>query len=222
MLDLVQGYWWSNSWSGFGNWSWSGYGNQTNYWPKYGNSSWSWNWGRNSTSMSPYVAPQSNATATNASAPASTTPGPDSLNTAKHRVLVRTFFKDIVPRQAQLINVVMEDTLVNYTAVGTANRNLRTSRELQTFCKTYCNDPKYGCKYCKLNDVTVGADCNNYCHRRESEAASSLPGNDVLATTYVNNRNLFTPQQDGTCAELLATIVSAIADAQLSQFCTRR
>jgi hypothetical protein len=150
--------------------------------------------------------------------PAPLTPGFSPSSIADHRVLVRTFFKDIAPDQAEVINDVMEDILEDYTAVGTVNRNLRASRELQTFCRTYCNSPKYGCKWCKVNDSTVGADCNNYCRRRESEAASSLPGKDVLATTYVNNRNLFTPEQDATCAELLAIIVSAVSDAPLSLF----
>jgi hypothetical protein len=131
------------------------------------------------------------------------------------------FFKDIAPDQAQVINTVMEDTLDHGTAIGTANRNLRASRKIQTYCKTYCNDPKYGCKYCKLNDVTVGANCTNYCHRRESEAASSLPGQDVLATSYVSNLNFFTPEQEAICAELLATIVSVIADSPYLRFCLR-
>jgi hypothetical protein len=137
------------------------------------------------------------------------------LNTTDHRVLVRTFFKEIEPNQAEVIDVVMEDTLDNYTATGTVSRKLRASRELQTFCRTYCNDPRYGCKWCKLNDIAFGTNCNNYCRRRESEAASSLPGSDVLATSYVSNPNFFTPEQDATCAELLATIVSVMTAAPL-------
>lgn len=135
-------------------------------------------------------------------------PGFSPPSTANHRVLVRTFYEEMTPAQAQGINFVLEETLEDFTMVVPSVRKLRASRDLQSFCRAHCNDPRYGCKWCKVNDVYSGADCNRYCRRREAEGVNLLPGNDALATGYVSNRNQFTPEQDETCAKLLASIVS--------------
>jgi hypothetical protein len=93
-------------------------------------------------------------------------------------------------------------------------RNLRvTDRQLQTWCSYYC--PKYGCSWCKTNDIFFGVDCSNFCRRREEEEEEQEeeehPNDRELQTdglaSFISDRNKFTAAQDATCAAMLAAMV---------------
>jgi hypothetical protein len=102
--------------------------------------------------------------------------GSSSQNIENFHVVVRTFFdEDMDPNKAAIVNSEVEQELASYTGgiTGSGDRNLRApSRDLQGFCKSHCNDKKYGCKWCKINDIFAGVDCTNHCRRRETEQDS--------------------------------------------------
>jgi hypothetical protein len=143
-----------------------------------------------------------------------TVPTARSQNITEFHVVVRTFFdEDMDPDKAAIINSELEQELASYTGgtTGSDNRNLRAySRDLQGFCRRHCNDRRYGCKWCKINDIFAGVDCSDYCRRRETEheLRELLPVVDELESQYLSNRNRFTVIQDDECAAFLSSLVS--------------
>jgi hypothetical protein len=120
--------------------------------------------------------------------------------------------------QIETINAEVEQELNEYvttTREGERRRQLRTkaSRGLQGFCQKYCYDVRYGCRYCKLNDVFAGADCTNFCRRRDEERKEMSSRNlleDELDKSYSSDLESFNEQQKKDCDALLSSIVSVI------------
>jgi hypothetical protein len=101
---------------------------------------------------------------------------------------------------------LMTTTSTTTTTGGNNNvRHLRApSRELLTWCQTYCPGQ---CSWCKTNDIFFGQNCNNFCRRREEEAeVRDLQTTDGFAS-YPSNMTLFTAQQKKDCTLILASLV---------------
>jgi hypothetical protein len=137
---------------------------------------------------------------------------------SSYKVVVRSYFDDMTVQKAQttdqLYTAYVSDFMTSSDDSSSDDdraRNLRrqASRELLTWCQSYCSNPSYGCKWCKVNDRAYGANCNRYCRRREEEDSDSEDSQvvDVFAS-YTSDRTLFTPEQDAACAAMLASMVS--------------
>jgi hypothetical protein len=170
--------------------------------------SWWWSWYQNR--PSPVVAPTPAPVAPPTPAPVTAAP-----SSSGYRVVLRTIYDTVSSGQIEEINKEVEQELNEYVTTtregdGDRHRQLRTaaSRDLQGFCQKYCFDARYGCRWCKLNDIFFGADCSNVCRRRGLLE-------DELDESYSSDVESFTEQQQKDCNALLSSMVS------VTQGCSR-
>jgi hypothetical protein len=135
-------------------------------------------------------------------------------NYTTYKVVVRSYFSPMTSSKANSLDQLYQghksELMTSNSATGGNNngRHLRaTSRELLTWCQTYCPGQ---CNWCKTNDVYFGQDCDNFCRRRGEEGEPrDLQTTDGLAI-YPSSMALFTAEQKKDCALILASMVRAV------------